>query len=138
MKFYAKIDLQNKVVPCTDFDYDILRKVKKNEVLSIEIKKERNIGFHRKFFILISLLFDNQELYNNIDGYRHDLLISSGFYEERTNFLTGAVTLKAKSISFSKMDDLEFQEVYSRVIDTAIKFIPIDKKELLEEIERHF
>ena len=138
MKIYAQITNDNKIVPCNDFDYDNFRKIPKNKILTFEIKKERNLLFHRKFFVLVNLLFDNQESYKNIEDFRHDLLISSGFYEERNNFLTGEIILKAKSISFAKMDNLEFQEVYKKVIDTALKLIPMDKKELLEEIERYF
>lgn len=138
MKFYAKIDYSNKILPCSEFDYDVLLKVTKNHTVAIEIKKERNAKFHRKFFVLINLLFDNQESYQNIEDYRKDLLIASGFYEEKTNFFTGEMKLEAKSISFSNMDDLEFSEVYKKVIDTALQFIPMDRVMLIEEIEKNF
>lgn len=82
MKIYAQIDNENKILPLSEIDSDNLSKVSKNKDVLIEIKKQRNIGFHRKFFVLINLLYDNQENYNNIEDYRHDLLISSGFYEE--------------------------------------------------------
>lgn len=66
MKFYAEIDFKNKIVPCTDFDFDILRKITKNHTLCFEVLKKRNIKLHQKFFVLLNLLFNNQEEYINI------------------------------------------------------------------------
>jgi len=98
MKFYAQIDFQNKIIPLTDFDYDIFKKIKKNKEISIEIKQERNAKFHRKFFVLLNLVFENQDKTNNIDDLREDLTIASGYYREKLNTITGEVEIKPKSI----------------------------------------
>jgi len=138
MKFYASIDVNNKIIPCTDYDYDIFRKIKKNNVVKFEITQQRNLKFHRKFFLLIKILFENQENYKDFEKFRKDLIIASGFYEEYTNFFTGEIRMEAKSIAFQNMKEEEFSDVYSAVIDTANKLISFDKKELLEQIEQYF
>lgn len=138
MIFYGSIDSENKIIFATDFDKEILSKVKKNKVLKFEVTNERNLKFHRKFFVLIKLLFTNQENYNDIENFRKDLIIASGFYNEHTDYFSGEIKLTAKSISFKNMTEEEFSDVYNAVIDTANKIIPFDKKELLEEIEIYF
>jgi len=138
MKFYAQIDFQNKIIPLTDFDYDIFKKIKKNKEISIEIKQERNAKFHRKFFVLLNLVFENQDKTNNIDDLREDLTIASGYYREKLNTITGEVEIKPKSISFSQMDNAEFEVFYNSFLDTINRYFGMDKKELLEIIEQYF
>lgn len=60
MKLYAEINLQNKIVPLYDSDYEVLKKLKKNTPLAFEIKQERNYKFLKKFFALLNLVYENQ------------------------------------------------------------------------------
>jgi hypothetical protein len=46
----------------------------------------------------------------------------------------GNIQVRAKSISFATMDEIEFEELYQRVITAACNFIGIEKEDLLNEI----
>ena len=102
------------------------------EMLRIEMVIPRNAKFHRKFFALLNLGFDAWEpprqrktfkgvpVQKNFEQFREDITIAAGFYEQTFN-LKGQMKLKAKSIAFAKMDDAEFEKVYSAVADVLLE-----------------
>jgi len=118
-------------------DYEIAKKIPLNEPIIYDWSKPRNYKFHKKFFALLNMAYENQEQYNNIEHLRHDLTIEAGFYEIRHN-LHGVEIYEPKSISFAKMDKVEFSEFYNRIVDVIVKWIGVDKEDLLEQIEQHF
>ena len=137
MEFYAIRTPSGHLQPCYDNDIDNLKKVPLNEPILLTYKKQRNPKFHRKFFSLVNLVYMNQEVYNNIDHLRKHLTIAAGYYDV-TATLEGAEVKEAKSISFSKMDDVQFSEFYSKFIDVIHEYFGFDKEELINEVERFF
>jgi len=101
------------------------------EIAQAEMVIPRNGKFLRKFFALLTLGFDAWEpprkrrtykgmpVQKNFDQFREDVIISAGFYDQ-TFDLRGRMKVKAKSISFAKMDDAEFERVYSAVADVLL------------------
>jgi len=120
-----------------DSDFEKAKSIPVNVPFEIEYKKKRNILFHRKFFALIELVYQNQEVYNNKEHLRKDLTISAGFYDIRHNF-EGVEIYEPKSISFSNMDEVEFSELYNRFIDVVVQWLGIDKQSIIDEIEQFF
>ena len=120
-----------------DSDYEQAKKIPVNEIIFYEWHKPRNIRLHRKFFVLMKMVYENQEVYNNIEHLRKDLTISAGFYDLRYDF-EGVEIKEPKSISFAKMDDTEFSEFYNRIIDVIIKWLGWEKQEIIDEIEQYF
>jgi len=118
-------------------DYDLANKVPLNEPIVFEWSKPRNLKFHKKFFALLNMVYENQEQYNNIEHLRKDLTISAGYYDLRFN-IEGVEVQEAKSISFAKMDDVEFSEFYNRIVDVVVKWLGIDKQEIIDNIEQYF
>ncbi len=118
-------------------DYELAKKVPLNEPIVFEWSKPRNLKFHKKFFALLNMVYENQEQYNNIEHLRKDLTISAGYYDLRFN-IEGVEVQEAKSISFAKMDDNEFSEFYNRIVDVVVKWLGIDKKEIIDNIEQYF
>lgn len=123
--------------PAYDSDIELSKKIKLNEVYVYDFKKPRNYEFHKKFFALVNMVFQNQEQYTNIEHLRKDLIIESGNYYLRYDFL-GVEIREAKSISFSSMDDIMFSELYNSVIDVIIKYFHFDKQEIIENIEKYY
>lgn len=109
-----------------------LNKLEEGELCSIEAKLPRNSRFHRKFFAMLNLGFDaweperkhktykGREVQKNFEIFRSDVLIAAGFYEQ-TFGLDGRLRLDAKSISFSRMEEPEFSEVYNRCLDVLLQ-----------------
>lgn len=137
MKLLLVKTLNGSLKPAYDADYENLKKIKAGATVECEIKQPRNIKFHRKFFALINLVFQNQEQYNSIEHLRKDLIIASGHYEERYNF-EGVQIFEPKSISFSNMDETEFNQLYNDVVDTICKYFHFGKEELIEEVAQYF
>lgn len=135
MKFFV-IRTLSGLQPCTSSDYDnlMLSKLKLGEVYEVEIKKKRNYEFHKKFFSLLKLVHENQNKLEgiSIDGLRAYMTMKAGFYETYTTD-KGSFTLP-KSISFSAMDNIEFEQFYNAVIDVAISLIDCNREDLIEAI----
>jgi len=123
--------------PAYDSDFELSKKIKLNEVYTYEFKKERNYNFHKKFFALVNMVFQNQEQYTNFEHLRKDLIIESGNYDLRYDLL-GVEIREAKSISFASMDEIEFSKLYNSVIDVIVKYFHFDKEEILQNVEQYF
>lgn len=137
MELYLVKQLDNTFKVAYESDYEKLKKIKPLAMVKCEITQPRNIGFHRKFFALIKMVYQNQEHYNNSDDLREDLIVSAGFYETRVNFY-GEEKQKAKSISFASMNQEEFDELYNRVLDEIVKHFHFDKQLIIDNIEQYF
>lgn len=116
------------------------------EVALVEMTIPRNAKFHRKFFVLLNLGFDSweparknkrykgREVAKNFEQFREDITILAGYYVQ-TFDLRGRMTLKAQSISFANMDDVEFERLYSAVVDVLLREVCKNYKNR-EEIDR--
>lgn len=123
--------------PAFESDIELSKKIKLNKVYEYEFKQPRNYMFLKKFFALVNLVYQNQEQYNNIEHLRRDLIIESGNYDLRYD-LNGFELREAKSISFAKMSQNDFDKLYSDVIDVIIKYFNFDKEEILLAVEQYF
>ena len=122
-----KIDLLNTpsgLKPLYDDDYEEKKKLKIGQTYSAEIKLLRNATFHNKVLKLLRLAWEVQSeavraSYNeNFELFREDILITSGhseryFSETRQEFVS-----RVKSISFSSMEQKDFESLYERIKDT--------------------
>lgn len=101
------------------------------ELANIEIIFPRNSRLHRKFFAMLNVGFEAWEpgrkhkthkgipVVKSFENFREDVLIIAGFYDQSFD-LDGRMKLVAKSISFAKMDDAQFEAVYSAVADVLL------------------
>ena len=137
MKIILIKQFDNSFKPAYDMDLEKLKRIKPNEFIECEIKKKRNIKFHRKFFALIDLVYQNQSTYINSEDLRADLIITAGYYTTYIN-IEGNVVKKADSISFAQMDEHSFNEFYSKIIDVIVLHFNFNKQLLIDEIEQFF
>jgi hypothetical protein len=137
MKIALIKNLNGTFTPAYDSDLEIAKKIKVNSMYEFEYKKPRNYMFHKKFFAIVNLAYHNQDTYNNIDDMREDLIIDAGFYYN-TKTMHNETTKKALSISFAKMEEIEFNELYSRVADVIVKWLGIDKQDIIDNINQYF
>lgn len=131
------------LVPMYDSDYDEKKRLREGETVLCIIKKKRNYEFHKKFFALVRLTLDNlPERLEQMLSIRNeeDMLtcfkLDLGLY--RKVWHGGVSSICLGSISFDKMDELEFQAFYDKCIDLILtKYLRHTKREeLLEEIDR--
>lgn len=124
--------------PAYGSDSDSFSKMPYNEIFEIEFTKRRNIRFHRKFFSLMKLAFENQEAYLTMEKMRKDIIKHAGYSETETDFITGEVTTVAKSISFSNVDEIEFSEIYENCKKVICSWLGIENKMIEEEINQYY
>lgn len=137
MKITLIKTLNGSFKPAYDTDYENAKKIKPNEPYEFEFKKPRNYKFHCKFFALINMVFQNQEVYSNIDDMREDLIADAGFYYTVID-MHGNERKKAKSISFAAMDEIEFNDLYSRVIDSIVNWLKWERQDIIDNIDQFF
>ena len=124
-------------------------KLKPGEVVRVEVKKVRNYQFHKKYFALLAIAYDNWEPgeinskygvpAKNFDRFRADLTILAGFYDTTVR-LDGSVRIEPRSISFAKMSAEEFSDLYTKTIDVLIKFVykqDMDPEKLNQIVESY-
>lgn len=137
MKIFLVKQLNNTLKAVHNSDYDKVKTMKLGEEYQCEVKQLRNAKFHRKFFALINMIFENQEIYKNRDRLRKDLIIEAGFYDEWVD-VYGEIKREAKSISFGSMKEAEFAKLYSRVVDEIIKHFHFDREDIADNVEQFF
>lgn len=137
MKIMLVKQLNNSLKCAYDYDYDKIKKLKAGEFYNCTISQPRNIKFHRKFFALIKMIYDNQEIYKSVDRLRKDLLIEAGHVEPWVDF-HGEIRREAKSISFAKMTEEEFSELYSLVLDEIVTHFNFGKQDIIDNVEQYF
>lgn len=94
-------------------DADALAKLKFGEIYKVKVSRPRNIKFHRMFFGMLRLAFENQEMYDSFDIFEEVVKIGAGCFESYYA-PNGKRFYKSTSISFAKMSQDEFEEFYDR------------------------
>jgi hypothetical protein len=124
--------------PAFDEDKENFNKLPKDGYFEIKYTKKRNVRFHRKFFALLKIAYENQSDYRLMEDLRRDLIITSGHYEEVVNVITGEVYKIAKSISFSNMEETEFSLIYEDVKNVITQWLGVSNEDLETEIAQYF
>lgn len=133
MYIYLVKQLNNTFKVAYDSDYEKLRHFPPNTPIKCKFEKERNIKLLKKYFALINLVFQNQERFKNKEELRKALQVSAGFYIVKYD-LDGVEYKEPKSISFNRMEEEEFQNLYERVLDQVVYHFKFDKKEIIENL----
>ena len=136
MEFYAQIK-NRKILPLNDSDDEELRKLKGNKDYKFKVTAPRNYNFHKKFFALINLGFQNSEHGDmNFEGFRSYVIMKAGYYSEIIT-PTGKMYLPI-SINFASMDEIEFEKLYSSSINVIIKIIGCTSEDVENELINFF
>ena len=115
-----------------------LQKIRQGEVISIEIKRPRNVRHHRMFWALMTIVHENMDgdRYPTVEDLVAAIKIAAGL-RTRIDLPTGETGFIPGSIAFHKMDQTAFSEFYNRVCDLIAKhFLPgVTADELRNEVE---
>jgi hypothetical protein len=127
--------VQNSLVAGDEVAEAYVQKIPMGEFVEVDIRRPRNVQFHRKFFALLHVVFHNQERYEDFEAFRKEVTMRCGWWREH-HHVTGKISYEAKSIAFHKMDEIEFAELYEKAISVILEhFIPgIDVAELEREV----
>jgi len=134
MKIAVIKQMNGSFLPANNSDYELAKKLKVGKQYQAEIKQPRNYDFHKKFFALIELVFDNQEIFDNKEFMRKELTKAAGFYDVYLNH-KNVECYEAKSISFASMSQNDFDKLYERFLDVVVKIFKFDKESIEENIQ---
>ncbi len=97
------------------------------DVVTFNIKKERNGKHHRLVFEMLNFVFENQCRFDSLDALRWFLTMQTSFVREYADAATGEVIRVPRSWSYEEMDELEFSVLHSELPDVIIKnFYPTE------------
>jgi len=135
MEFFAEIK-NRKIVPLYDSDNEEVAKLKANKEYKFKVTSPRNYKFHRKFFALINLGYQNSETKMNFEGFRAYVTMQSGYYERHVTAKGEFYT--PKSINFAAMEASEFEKLYSASINVIIKIVGCTTQDIENELINFF
>ena len=122
------------LIPMYDSDGEALAecRLKDGEVYEVDIKTPRNIKHHRKLFALYNLCFENQDLFESIEDMRYYLTCKAGYY--RIVETGSGEMIVPKSLKFSKMDQIEFNQLYDATLKFVAKWLNITEETIINEL----
>ncbi len=119
------------LTPASDIEAERMNRIKTGLICEIDIKggEKRNRGFHGKVFKFMSFCFEhwsasgtayaNQCEAAQFDSFRKDLTIQAGYYDVVSD-LSGNVKAVARSLAYDSMEQEDFEQCYSALINAAI------------------
>lgn len=111
-----------------DEDYDLKKRLKVGQSYVADVKVARNVGFHRKYWALLNATWSllperTSNGFRSLEGFRSYVIVAAGFYELYFNPRLKEFVEVPRSISFEKMDEVEFGELYDRSKDVIWSII---------------
>ncbi len=106
-----------------------------NAEVMAEVTRPRNLGHHKKLFALIKIILDNQDVYKTTDDVLDALKAATGHFY-MVELRPGLSVMRTRSIAFSKMDQLAFNQFWDAVVDVVVtRFLPgVNRDDLEAEI----
>ena len=132
------------LVPLYDSDHDMKLRLRVGSTVRCRVTLPRNYEFHKKFFALVRLTFDNLPLplverwgIHNADGMLRRFKRDLGYFSSTVNE-DGEREIAYRSISFAAMDEADFERFYNDCVDLVLhKYVRgLGREELEEEVER--
>lgn len=124
-------------IPAFNSDHELAKKVKAGDSVVAKLTVPRSVGFHRKFFALIRYTFNHMnesmsDKFPSEEALRLELTLQAGYWS-RHETMGGKEIIYPQSIRFDKMEQIEFEKLYSTVLDVILKYFVhgVDQEELL-------
>lgn len=141
MKLYCTVT-EYGLTPYDDNDLQLFRRLKRGAVVKVETRAPRNLRFHRKFFALLRVTFDNLPEYvsasmhiESIEAMLMLLKMDMGCYDVVE--IGEHRFIKPHSISFAEMDETEFSEFYNKALTCILNnYLTLSSPAELEEAVR--
>lgn len=121
----------NSLVPVYDSDLNKIMKIKEGKTVSAEIKQQRNLLHHRKFFAILNLVCDNSDKWERPEQLLIALKIKMGYVNIVPDFNGGEI-IAPGSIRFEVMSQDKFSEFYDVAMRILAKEIGVSVADLEE------
>lgn len=118
------------LVPSDERSEAWFRKLRAGGLVRVKAFTMRNPKFHRKFFAMLKVAYDNwphptvETPYGpaecSLDQFRNDVICMAGYGELVAN-VRGEWRFRAKSIAFHRMGEDQFEDLYSAVLRVILR-----------------
>lgn len=136
MKFMAVKHL-GSLRPTDSAGEDALRKLGQGQLVEIELRRPRNVRFHRMYWALVTLVWEqlDEERYPTAEDLHAAIKIAAGL-RTRIELPDGTIGFIPGSIAFHKMTEDDFAAFFDRVCRLISKhFLPgVTDAELRAEV----
>lgn len=117
------------LVPADDASRKKLARLPQGDTREFEYRERRNGAMHRRYWALCGLISQNVEGYASAEQVSDHLKILAGHCTPIASKGTGEVYLLPKSISFSNMDQGEFDDFWRRAVQAVCEHLLPDVTE---------
>lgn len=140
MDFYCKVTSIG-LIPLDDNDLQQKKRLRLGSEVRVHVTLPRNIKFHRKFFALLNIVFNNlpEDIQRHTNIYSVESLLTAikidiGYFDMTT--VNKYKVVRPKSISFAAMDEAQFSKFYDNAVtDILTNYLPgADRNDLLNEV----
>lgn len=132
------------LLPSMPNDAELLESLSDGEY-RVAITKPRGLKNHKRYFTLLNVIFDYMPEEKrtalgifSVEALRKRIMIELGRCsmfiagEDSPAIPAGTVFYEPESISFAKMDELEFRKLFSQTIDIALaRYVPMQTNDSL-------
>lgn len=127
-----------EIIPSSYDDHEYFRKKKPGAVLKAKITEPRNGQFHRLYFALLDVAFNNQEKYDCFEDFRVECQLRAGHYKQHVT-LKGKTVYVPMSIAYDKLDNDAFEKLYEQVLQVILKYFlhGTTEQEIHNEIQKY-
>jgi hypothetical protein len=116
------------LMPLYPSDQDEKKKLKFGKDYKAKITLPRNLGFHKKFFALFNIAFQNSSMRMSEKAYRHYLTIKAGYFTAYTT--PKGIFYEPDSISFDSMEQDDFEVFYQKFLSVVMSEIGSTSEEI--------
>jgi len=99
---------------------DDLSGIPDGEIIA-DLRKNRNVKNHRRFFAFIKMSFDMQDTFDSMEVWRKYITMKAGFFDEVIN-AEGKVLYWPQSISWDELDEIKFKDLFTQVVNAFLKY----------------
>ena len=117
----------NGLKPAFDEDFEKYVRLKNGQAYKAKFVTYRNLDFHRKYFALLNAAWSlqNEKSINHFkifESFRKTVQVAAGASEIYYSIKRKEWIEESKSISFEKMEEHEFQELYESVKNVLYEY----------------
>lgn len=142
MDIFCKV-LPEGLLPLDETDREKFARLKEGSEVKVHITLARNIRFHRKFFALLRICYDNlpetiqsKEHIESVEALLDKVKADLGYYDLVN--VGGKELIKLRSISFATMDETEFESFYNSAFRLLLGYLNMTEGEALaDEVEKY-
>jgi len=121
--------------PLCDEDRHALRHIKVGEYCKVRVTKPRNLAQHRLYWALCDLVAQNHPEIQDRETASGVIKLEAGWVET-VKSQDGKIYFLPKSISFSSMDQVQFQEYMDRATMIVAELLEVPVNTLQQELAR--